>query len=166
MVSLLLVQDGQVIDDVTWTRYRKSKNSLKIRHANLDDTGVYACKGVNGFGSVEAIVELIVVGELAELRVSNPNDVPTGTHPPVTPPPPPVNHCPTASNPTQSGAAETTCIMCAWPDWVQSGHPNRNLLEAAMMAFLTLVAPDRHYRAYQTTLLLGLGSDQRWRSLR
>jgi len=58
-------QDGAPIDDVTWTRYRKSSKSgsLKVRNANRDDTGVYSCKAVNGFGSAEARVELIVVGE-------------------------------------------------------------------------------------------------------
>ena len=44
-------------------RYRKKESGLKVRHANEDDTGVYTCKGINGFGSAEARVEVIVVGE-------------------------------------------------------------------------------------------------------
>lgn len=48
---------------MTWIRYRKSKNFLKIRAATEADTGVYACKAVNGFGSDGARIELVVVGK-------------------------------------------------------------------------------------------------------
>ena len=58
-----ILQDGHPIDDITWMRYRKKESALKVRHANEDDTGVYTCKGINGFGSAEARVEVIVVGE-------------------------------------------------------------------------------------------------------
>ena len=56
-------QDGHPIDDITWMRYRKNKNVLKVRNANHDDTGIYTCKGINGFGSSEARIEVIIVGE-------------------------------------------------------------------------------------------------------
>ena len=58
-----IFQDGHPIDDITWMRYRKKESALKVRHANEDDTGVYTCKGINGFGSAEARIEVIVVGE-------------------------------------------------------------------------------------------------------
>ena len=61
--SVTSFQDGHPIDDITWMRYRKKESALKVRHANEDDTGVYTCKGINGFGSAEARVEVIVVGE-------------------------------------------------------------------------------------------------------
>ena len=58
------MQDGHPIDDITWPRYRQSKSFLRVRGgANRDDTGVYTCKAINGFGSEEARVELVVVGE-------------------------------------------------------------------------------------------------------
>ena len=58
-----MFQDGHPIDDITWMRYRKNKNVLKVRNANHDDTGIYTCKGINGFGSSEARIEVIIVGE-------------------------------------------------------------------------------------------------------
>ncbi len=36
---------------------------LKIKSAELEDTGVFNCKGVNGFGSDTVRLELIVVGK-------------------------------------------------------------------------------------------------------
>jgi hypothetical protein len=46
---------------------------LKIKSAELEDTGVFNCKGVNGFGSDSVRLELIVVGKetftLATIRV-------------------------------------------------------------------------------------------------
>ena len=43
-----------------------AKRYLKIKNANEDDTGVFLCKGVNGFGSEVVRVELIIVGEFSE----------------------------------------------------------------------------------------------------
>ena len=63
VVSFIFSQDGHPIDDITWMRYRKNKNVLKVRNANHDDTGIYTCKGINGFGSSEARIEVIIVGE-------------------------------------------------------------------------------------------------------
>ena len=58
-----LFQDGFPIDDITWIRYRKNKNFLKIRNAEKGDTGIYNCKGINGFGSEEARIEVIIIGK-------------------------------------------------------------------------------------------------------
>ena len=53
---------GETID-YSWIRIRTQKKSLKIRRAEEADTGVYVCKGVNGFGNVEVRVDLIIIGE-------------------------------------------------------------------------------------------------------
>ena len=49
--------------DFTWERHKAAKRYLKIKNANEDDTGVFVCKGINGFGSDTVRVELIIVGE-------------------------------------------------------------------------------------------------------
>ena len=46
--------------------YRANKRYLKIKNVNEDDTGVFVCKGINGFGSDTVRVELIIVGELKD----------------------------------------------------------------------------------------------------
>ena len=73
------MQDGEVVD-YTWTRVKTNKNYLKVkqtiqdmisnlqfclqlRGAKLEDTGVFYCRGVNGFGSVRVRVELIITGD-------------------------------------------------------------------------------------------------------
>ena len=38
------------------------KRVLKIRHIESADTGVYTCRGVNGFGSATVRAEIIVKG--------------------------------------------------------------------------------------------------------
>ncbi|XP_023330620.1 fibroblast growth factor receptor-like 1 [Eurytemora carolleeae] len=52
-------KNGDVIDH-TWTRMKTLKRVLKIRHIESADTGVYTCRGVNGFGSVTVRAEIIV----------------------------------------------------------------------------------------------------------
>jgi hypothetical protein len=54
--------------DFMWERYRTGRKSLKIKFANEDDTGIYMCKAVNGFGSEEVRVELIVVGKFISYK--------------------------------------------------------------------------------------------------
>lgn len=39
-----------------------ANGSLKIKETNFDDTGVYRCRAVNGFGSVEFNTTLLVIG--------------------------------------------------------------------------------------------------------
>ena len=44
-------------------RFKTQKRNLKIRPVQLEDTGIYTCKGTNGFGSEEIRIDLIVIGE-------------------------------------------------------------------------------------------------------
>lgn len=53
-------KNGEKIDYM-WERHKTSRKSLKIKHISEDDTGVFTCKGINGFGSEEVRIELIVV---------------------------------------------------------------------------------------------------------
>jgi hypothetical protein len=48
--------------DFSWTRFRASRRVLRIRGVERSDRGVYTCKGINGFGSAEVGLELLVVG--------------------------------------------------------------------------------------------------------
>ena len=41
-----------------------------MRTAEREDTGVYYCKGVNGFGSAETRIDLIVIGGLQTINQS------------------------------------------------------------------------------------------------
>lgn len=56
-------KDGQLIDDYSWIRFKKNKNLLKIKNSNRDDSGIYECKGINGFGTDVARVNVVVVGQ-------------------------------------------------------------------------------------------------------
>ena len=53
---------GETID-YSWIRIRTKGKQLRIKKSQEDDTGVYICKGVNGFGNVEVRVDLIVIGK-------------------------------------------------------------------------------------------------------
>ena len=53
-------KDGENID-YTWSRFRINKRQIKIKGASKEDTGNYLCKAINGFGSVEIKVELVVI---------------------------------------------------------------------------------------------------------
>ena len=52
---------GETID-YTFIRIRTKGRQLRIKKSQETDTGVYICKGVNGFGNVEVRVDLIVIG--------------------------------------------------------------------------------------------------------
>ncbi len=54
-------KDGEEVD-FTWDRHRVGRKHLKIRHLTEDDTGVFVCKAINGFGSDQVRIDLIVVG--------------------------------------------------------------------------------------------------------
>ena len=54
---------GETITDYAWTRFSLDKKSLKISQAEYDDTGIYICKGTNGYGSNEVRIDLFVIGE-------------------------------------------------------------------------------------------------------
>ena len=57
---------GETID-YSWIRIRTQKKAMKIKKAQEVDTGIYVCKGVNGFGNVEVRVDLIIIGEFSSL---------------------------------------------------------------------------------------------------
>ena len=50
-----------------WSRYRTTRKTLKIKSVSVEDTGVYVCTGINGFGKAETRIELVVI---------NPEDFP------------------------------------------------------------------------------------------
>ena len=52
-------QDDQLINPMR-DRFRTSRKSLKIKGVNLADSGVFECKGVNGFGSLSVQIHLLV----------------------------------------------------------------------------------------------------------
>ena len=54
---------SETITDYAWTRFSLDKKSLKISQAEYDDTGIYICKGTNGYGSNEVRIDLFVIGE-------------------------------------------------------------------------------------------------------
>ncbi len=43
-------------------RFRANNKMLKIRSVEAEDAGVYFCKGINGFGSAEVRIDLMVIG--------------------------------------------------------------------------------------------------------
>ena len=55
---------GNEIIDYSWLKIRTKNKIMKIRNAKVKDTGVYSCKGVNGFGNIEVKVNIIVFGEI------------------------------------------------------------------------------------------------------
>ena len=59
-----MLQDGEKIDH-TWLDYvtRSNNKVLKIKQPKLDDTGIFVCRGVNGFGKAQVNIQLIVNGE-------------------------------------------------------------------------------------------------------
>jgi len=52
---------GETITDYAWTRFSLDKKSLKISQVEYDDTGIYICKGTNGYGSNEVRIDLFVI---------------------------------------------------------------------------------------------------------
>ena len=59
-------KNGEIIDFM-WDRHRTGGRSLKIKDVTEDDTGIFTCKGINGFGSVDIRIELIIVGEYCNI---------------------------------------------------------------------------------------------------
>ena len=45
------------------------KNYLKLKNVNKEDTGVFICRGVNGFGTVKVRVDLVVAGKFFTLKL-------------------------------------------------------------------------------------------------
>ena len=63
-------QDDQLIHPM-WDRFRSNRKTLKIRGVSLADTGIFECKGVNGFGSVSVQIHLMVKNRKDGLMKSN-----------------------------------------------------------------------------------------------
>jgi hypothetical protein len=45
-------------------RFRANNKILKIRSTEPEDSGVYYCKGINGFGTAEVRIDLMVIGKI------------------------------------------------------------------------------------------------------
>lgn len=56
-------KDKETIDSYSWVRFKPVKKSLKIKDVSKEDTGIYVCKGINGFGSEEIRIDLIVISK-------------------------------------------------------------------------------------------------------
>lgn len=69
--------------DFTWERYKMSRKVLKIRYVNADDTGVFGCKGINGFGSEYVRIELIIVDPAKYPSIPDSEGVSIDLAPPV-----------------------------------------------------------------------------------
>ncbi|XP_036403744.1 fibroblast growth factor receptor-like 1b [Megalops cyprinoides] len=61
---VLWVKDGRNVNP-GWSRYRVLKQGLKIKEVEMEDAGVYVCRGTNGFGSVSINYTLIVINDSA-----------------------------------------------------------------------------------------------------
>ena len=49
---------------------KTNKNYLKLKSVHKTDTGVFVCRGVNGFGSVKVRIELVVTGNfIAQIKL-------------------------------------------------------------------------------------------------
>jgi len=59
------------IRDYEWDRLKPRQKHLRIERVIATDTGVYTCKGTNGFGSTEVRIKLIVIGEWNSLCVES-----------------------------------------------------------------------------------------------
>ena len=58
------IKDDEAITDYSWTRFEVNKKVLKISDVMLEDTGIYRCKGTNGYGSTTIRIDLIVIGKI------------------------------------------------------------------------------------------------------
>lgn len=53
---------SEAITDYLWERISLDRKSLIITDVQYDDTGIYFCKGTNGYGSSEVRIDLLVLG--------------------------------------------------------------------------------------------------------
>ena len=51
------------MDESRWHRFRTNRRYLKIKSVEIVDSGIFICKGVNGFGSVSVQIQLVVRGK-------------------------------------------------------------------------------------------------------
>lgn len=76
-------KDKEAITSYGWVRFKLAKKSLKIKDVTKEDTGIYVCKGTNGFGSEEIRIDLIVIDPL-EFPQLGENDLPDVAPPVLT----------------------------------------------------------------------------------
>ncbi|RWS11483.1 fibroblast growth factor receptor-like 1, partial [Dinothrombium tinctorium] len=57
------LKDGETLGEFDRRIRKTSGGALKIKDVNVDDTGRYICKVINGFGSIEIETTLIVLGK-------------------------------------------------------------------------------------------------------
>ena len=56
------LQDDLLVGASTWHRFKTNRRFLKIKSVEIGDSGIFVCKGVNGFGSVSVQIQLVVRG--------------------------------------------------------------------------------------------------------
>ena len=66
--------------DFQWSRYQIHKRTLHIKDVSISDSGPFVCKGINGFGNEEVVIDVIVFNPLDYPNLQN------GEQPEVTPP--------------------------------------------------------------------------------
>jgi len=71
---------GEEKIDHFWTRFKPNRRNLRIRDATTADSGRFYCRGVNGFGSEQVSIDLIVI-DPAEFP-----ELPEGQLPDISPP--------------------------------------------------------------------------------
>ena len=59
---IFLLQDDLLVGASTWHRFKTNRRFLKIKSVEIGDSGIFVCKGVNGFGSVSVQIQLVVRG--------------------------------------------------------------------------------------------------------
>ena len=62
-IFLFNTQDDLLVGASTWHRFKTNRRFLKIKSVDIGDSGVFVCKGVNGFGSVSVQIQLVVRGK-------------------------------------------------------------------------------------------------------
>ena len=59
---IFLLKDDLLVGASTWHRFKTNRRFLKIKSVEIGDSGIFVCKGVNGFGSVSVQIQLVVRG--------------------------------------------------------------------------------------------------------
>ena len=49
--------------DGTWPGFRFGARYLRIKSVTVDQSGTYKCVGITGFGTVQHLIRLVVIGE-------------------------------------------------------------------------------------------------------
>jgi len=70
-------KDGEKVDE-TWPRFRFSARNLRVKSATADLSGIYRCKGVTGYGTVQHQIKLVVIDPTDEQFMSHSDGLPAG----------------------------------------------------------------------------------------